>query len=121
MQNLNLKTSITIIILMLSIIFISCSDKNDDIDWTEEKNVEISPDIVPVNIFGEPGTVDGMLVKIEGDNQWHAYPINFIEGFDFEPGYFYVLKVKITHLSNPPQDASNVEYALIQVLSKIQE
>lgn len=116
----NIKHLSVFVAFLASICIVSCID-NKDVDWSEEKIVEISPEVVPVNIFGDPGIVDGILVKVEGDNQWQAYPINFIEGFDFEPGYFYVLKVKITHLANPPQDWYNVEYKLIELISKTED
>ena len=97
---------------------VSCTDNDNNMDWTEEKVIEISPEIVPMYVFGEPNEINGMRVKIKGENQWHVYPINFIEGFEFEPGYFYTLKVEITHLANPPQDWYNIEYKLIGVISK---
>jgi len=42
----------------------------------------------------------------------------FIQGFDFEWGYTYKLKIKVHKLKNPPQDVSNTEYKLIKVISK---
>ncbi len=106
------------LVLLLSLCTLSCSDENDDHDWFEEKIIYISSEIVPVYIFGEPSEVDGMLVKIEGTNQWKAYPTTFIEGFEFEPGYIYSLKVKIIHIGNPPQDDYNVQFKLISLISK---
>ncbi|MCD8202537.1 MAG: DUF4377 domain-containing protein [Prevotella sp.] len=97
---------------------LSCTDDNNDYDWSEEKVIEISSEIVPVNIFGEPSEVDGMLIRIDGENQWKAYPITIIDGFEFEPGYLYSLKVKITHLANPPLDDYNVRFKLISLISK---
>ena len=63
---------------LASICIVSCID-NKDVDWSEEKIVEISTEVVPVNIFGDPGTVDGILVKVEGDNEWQDYPINLLK------------------------------------------
>ena len=41
-----------------------------------------------------------------------------IEGFTYEPGYEYVLHVRVTEVPNPPADGSSVRYQLVQVVSK---
>ena len=115
-----LKKAIILFGLLLAIVPIlcmaSCTKDNDDVDWSEEKVIEVSPEIVPVYIFGDPNKVDGMLVKIDGEN--NTYPIRFIDGFEFETGYAYILKVRITHLANPPQDGYNVRLELVSLISK---
>lgn len=116
MAKMYFKPLNSLLVLLVSFCMASCSD--NDADWTEEKVVEVSSEMVPINIFGDPGVVDGMRVKIKGEDQWHVYPTHFIEGFEFEPGYSYILKVRITHLANPPQDWYNVEYKLIELISK---
>lgn len=115
---MNVKYLSSFLVLLLSLCTLSCSEDNDGKDWSEEKVIEISSEIVPVNTFGEPSEVDGMLVRIDGENQWKAYPITFIEGFEFEPGYLYTLKIKIIHLVTPPQDDYSVQYKLITLISK---
>lgn len=115
---MNTKYLNCFLVILLSLCILSCTDDNDDRDWSEEKVIEISSEIVPVNTFGEPSEVDGMLVRIDGENQWRAYPITFIDGFEFEPGYLYTLKVKIVHLANPPYDDYDVRYKLISLISK---
>ena len=44
-----------------------------------------------------------------------------IEGFDFEEGFYYRLKIERTDLypgQDPPQDASRYRYRLLEVISK---
>ena len=44
-----------------------------------------------------------------------------IEGFDFEEGFYYRLKIERTDLypgQEPPQDASRYRYRLLEVMSK---
>ncbi len=41
-----------------------------------------------------------------------------IEGFDYEPGFLYKLKVKEEPVENVPADASSVKYTLVEVLEK---
>ncbi len=43
---------------------------------------------------------------------------DFIQGFNFQWGYSYKLKIKIKKLKNPPQDASDTEYILLKTISK---
>ena len=41
-----------------------------------------------------------------------------IEGFSYEPGNSYELRVEITPIANPPADASSLKYKLKEVVSK---
>lgn len=41
-----------------------------------------------------------------------------IQGFEFESGYLYKLKVKEEQLENAPADASSIKYTLVKVLQK---
>lgn len=56
-----------------------------------------------------------MQVK-EGKN-WTLF-YNTIEGFDYEPGYRYKLRVVRTEVDKPPADASKYHYKLKKVLRK---
>ena len=41
-----------------------------------------------------------------------------IDGFEYEEGYEYELVVRVEQIENPPADASNLQYTLMQVVSK---
>lgn len=41
-----------------------------------------------------------------------------IQGFEYEPGYQYTLKVKQFDVANPPADAPNVRYELVEIINK---
>ena len=45
-------------------------------------------------------------------------PLGRIDGFEYQSGYRYTIKVQVVHLADPPQDSSNVIYKLKSVLSK---
>jgi Domain of unknown function (DUF4377) len=55
----------------------------------------------------------------EGDP---AAPLNVfyesIQGFNYEPGYRYHLRVERVPVKNPPQDASSMSYRLVAVVDK---
>ncbi|SIQ22161.1 protein of unknown function [Chryseobacterium indoltheticum] len=56
-------------------------------------------------------------VKEKESDTWQNFYTN-IEGFTYEPGYEYVLKVRTEKIENPPMDASSIKYTLIKQVSK---
>ena len=42
-----------------------------------------------------------------------------IEGFAFEPGFEYTLRVRVREIENPPADGSSRAYSLIAILRKV--
>ena len=51
------------------------------------------------------------------DTAWTLF-YDSIEGFTFEPGFQYTVRVRIHHVPNPPLDANALSYKLLAVLSK---
>lgn len=58
-----------------------------------------------------------MLIKEEPDEEWGNF-YSQIEGFAYEPGYEYVLRVAVTEVPNPPADGASRTYRLVQLVSK---
>ena len=58
-----------------------------------------------------------MLVREPTAPAW-TYFIDGIEGFAYEPGFRYTLRVSIRSIANPPADGSSLAYTLRQVLEK---
>ncbi|SDR03685.1 protein of unknown function [Chryseobacterium soldanellicola] len=56
-------------------------------------------------------------VKENQTGNWTNFYSN-IEGFTYEPGYEYVLKVKTEKVENPPADGSSIKYILVKQVSK---
>ncbi|MDQ0594845.1 hypothetical protein QFZ37_003214 [Chryseobacterium ginsenosidimutans] len=56
-------------------------------------------------------------VKENNSAEWTNFYSN-IEGFTYEPGFEYVLKVKTEKLNNVPADASSIKYILVKQVSK---
>lgn len=56
-------------------------------------------------------------VKENASDSWTNFYTN-IEGFTYEPGYEYVLKVKTEKIENPPADGSSIRYTLVKQISK---
>ena len=56
-------------------------------------------------------------VKEEGSAQFRGFSTP-IEGFNYETGFEYVLKVRIYDIENPPADGSSKRYVLVKIISK---
>ncbi|MEY8761849.1 DUF4377 domain-containing protein [Chryseobacterium tongliaoense] len=56
-------------------------------------------------------------VKENASENWTNFYSN-IEGFTYEPGYEYILKVKTEKIENPPADGSSIKYTLVKQVSK---
>lgn len=52
-----------------------------------------------------------------GGEEWSFF-YDEIEGFDYELGYVYDLKVRKVEIENPPMDGSSIKYILVNVRSK---
>lgn len=106
-------------ILIASLLVSGCSD-----DETKDVVKEIN-----MSIFSETGIIydwsdenkeypiECMLVMSE-DNPGVWEPLRFkaIEGFTYERGHEYELRIKRTILANPPMDGSNRTYSLVRIL-----
>jgi len=51
-----------------------------------------------------------------GSDNWFKF-YDTIEGFDYEPGYIYDIKVTVEEVKNPPADASSLKYTLQEIKS----
>lgn len=58
-----------------------------------------------------------MQVRKSPKSEWTLF-YGGIDGFRFEPGYRYKLKVNVSKIKNPPMDSSSLKYSLVKVLSK---
>ena len=64
--------------------------------------------------------VKGLRIKESGSAEWIT--ITGIQGFTYEEGFEYELRLQKTHLADPPQDSpSDVTYKLLETLSKKQK
>ncbi len=58
-----------------------------------------------------------MMVKKGDATNWELF-YSKIEGFDYEPGYEYVLDVKEEVQEKPAADSSSIKYYLVKQISK---
>ena len=95
-------------------------DGNLFVEIIEDKSIEsFSTLFVNSNLVDCVGVAKQqcMLVKENLDDDWEFF-YDAIEGFEFEQGYVYNLKIKVTEIENPPADASSLKYSLVEILEK---
>jgi hypothetical protein len=56
-------------------------------------------------------------VRERSDAPWTLF-YDGIEGFTYEPGFRYLLRVAVRQVPNPPADGSSLAYRLVDVLTK---
>lgn len=61
-----------------------------------------------------------LVVKKEGEKDWEFF-YNNIEGFNYEPGYEYVIEVRKDAVAMPTADQSSLHYRLVKEISKKQK
>lgn len=105
------KERLGIMLLFLyAFCFISC-DKDDD----SVENIAIMS-VSPELVWMRDSRVQVMECSIEGDNEKLYIVPDQIEGFEYNKGYDYKLKVKVTPLENPSTDGSTVRYELREII-----
>ena len=63
------------------------------------------------------GVTECLRVKDAEGAPWTLF-YRTIEGFSYEPGYLYELRVDVGSVAKPPADASSKKYKLVEVVSK---
>lgn len=58
-----------------------------------------------------------LVVREDPNAEWTFHYFG-ISGFDYEPGYFYHLRVEITPVDNPPIDGSSTSWRLVEIVDK---
>jgi heat shock protein HslJ len=92
-------------ILILALLLTSCE---------EEKTIYIADHLSDCEGVAQQKC---MLVKEKKTDDWTFF-YDTIEGFTYEQGYSYTLKVKISKIKNPPADTSDLRYELIEIITK---
>jgi heat shock protein HslJ len=92
---------------------LGCQEPTDSPSLTT-KTLYIAPYRAPCTGVGLRSC---LLVREQPDGDW-TYFYSPIEGFDFEEGYRYTLRVEERPVENPPADASSLRWQLVEVLDR---
>lgn len=104
-------------IFCMIILCVGCHDDKPE-DWSEIVNLYISAETGNYKPLGAEKVLEGMKIREKLTEDWEIVHFKTIEGFSYEKGYSYTLKVEKIHLGNPPADGLDIRYKLIEILSK---
>ena len=112
------KNSIISALLATLLGLVSCSRDNVIEDKVEQVTVYVSAETGL--FYNVPNTTleEGMMIRIEGEDNYICIAFNTITGFTYEKGNEYELLVKKTTLANPPKDSGSTRYELIRIVSQ---
>lgn len=102
---------------LASLVLFGCN-KDNPADKVETIMMYVSAETGTYQPWGSDTSFECMLVKEENESEYHPLPYGGIEGFDYVKGHEYELKVQKTTLANPPADASDIVYRLIEIISE---
>ena len=113
---MNKQTIITALIAVL-LGLVSCSSDNDYEDKVEQVTIYVSAETGM--FYNVPNTTleEGMMIRVDGEDNYICVAFNTIAGFTYEKGNEYELLVKKTKLANPPKDSGSIRYELVSILS----
>ncbi len=96
----------------------SCSSDDGNKDKVEQITVYVSAETGL--FYNVPNTTleEGMLIRIDGEDNYICVAFNTIAGFTYDKGNEYELLVKKTTLANPPKDSGSTRYELIRIVSQ---
>jgi hypothetical protein len=104
-------------------LFFCCNPLSDNDVKTEKVEyvtLTVAPNTVLVYPFQHDGNPTDYLLVVENGKTRHL-PLGWIDGFNYEKGYEYKLKVKKITPIHDIQDAPRSFYYLIEILSKNKE
>ena len=110
----------TIITILFAVILGLASCNRDSIyeDKVEQVTVYVSAETGM--FYNVPNTTleEGMMIRVDGEDNYICVAFNTIAGFTYEKGNEYELLVKKTTLANPPKDSGSTRYELIRIVSQ---
>ena len=113
-----MKKQTTITILLAVILGLaSCNRDSNYEDKVEQVTVYVSAETGM--FYNVPNTTieEGMMIRIDGEDNYICVAFNTIAGFTYKRGHEYELLVKKTKLANPPKDTGSIRYELIRIVS----
>ena len=113
---MNKKTIITVLLAAI-LGLASCNRDSNYEDKVEQVTIYVSAETGM--FYNVPNTTleEGMMIRVDGEENYICVAFNTITGFTYERGHEYELLVKRTTLANPPQDSGKYRYELVRIVS----
>lgn len=109
-----MKDKRNLAITLLALAAITASACGPSLGGPAEKTIYVGP--YQVDCVGV-APQKCMLVKEDPEGDWTFF-YDQIEGFEYEPGYEYELRIMEEKVKDPPADASSIRWILLEVISK---
>ena len=104
-----MRTKIYLVTLLIAFVTIfgltACMNEDEPKDITKEVTMYVSSETgIMYDLFDSEGEfpIECMLVKEQGEDEYRPLAFCGIQGFEYEKGYEYDLRVNKTTLANPP-------------------
>ena len=123
LSNVMLRRSfIVLLLLFCGSLFLGTSCKKDK-NGPEELTMKIDATLdqggpAPPATTDNPAVIYYMRATVQGSNEKFGLALGRIEGFEYEEGNEYLLKVLKTPIENPAADGHTATYKLIEIISK---
>lgn len=109
------------IAFLLSLLFVGCLRNDEAKDNVRKVTVTVASETVLKPYLNYPADVKNereyMAVTFGKNDIRYLLPTE-INGFQYEKGFQYELKIEEKILANPPMDGGDRQYSLIEILSK---
>ncbi len=111
------KPFLLVLVLLISTLIAACSPA------TAATPEETGENIVTIFVGPEKAECVGVApmeclqIKYSQNEEWQFF-YSDIEGFTYEPGFLYELKVRQEEIANPPADGSSIRWLLVEEVSK---
>lgn len=107
--------------LFIACLFMTaCSHDDEPKDQTRDILMHISEEPgVMYDLFDSEGKYPIPCLRVMDEDfpgEWRNLSMSAVEGFDYQAGHMYTLKVRRTILANPPADGSAYTYRLLAIL-----
>ncbi|WP_455587022.1 DUF4377 domain-containing protein [Bacteroides sp.] len=107
-----------LLLFLCTVSLVSCQNDDEPQDKVETMEAHISAITCIGGILLSNDLIEGMLVKVGNESDYHFFNFNEISGFTYQRGYEYNLQIERTTLANPPADGSMYNYRLVKEKSK---
>lgn len=120
MKTMKLFFSTLLVVVISAFGMVSCSDDDEPKDTVKEVTILVSENtdiMYPMFDNNKQNPMECMLIMENGiDNTWRKMSFSEIDGFTYEKGHSYKLRVMKTTLADPPADGSAWRYKLLEIL-----
>lgn len=106
-------------ILFIANFYVTACSDDEPKDKTKDIMMSVSEEPgIMYSLFDDEGKHPIMCLRVQDEdfpNEWRNLSMSAIEGFEYQIGHRYTLRVRRTILANPPADASSYIYKLLEV------